>query len=261
MLFQGDNMLEFDKISKIFFSPSGTTLKIVNEIAKNFELDNENYDLLSFDSEKEFENELVIVGVPSFDGRIPKLACERLSKIKGHNTKAIAILNYGNIDYGDSLLELTDLLKKNGFDLIGVCTTVSQHSQFGEIAKGRPDENDLDKISKFAQHIKFKLENNIENELFFAGQKPYKEYVKPEFSVNCDEDLCVYCNDCVYTCPEEAIMEDEPTYTDLDRCSRCSTCINVCGQDARSFAGSEYENQYLNALNEFNDRKEGEFFF
>lgn len=35
--------------------------------------------------------------------------------MKAENTKAIVVLNYGNMDCGDALLELTELLKKNNF--------------------------------------------------------------------------------------------------------------------------------------------------
>ena len=120
-------MLSFDKVSKIYFSPSGTTKRIVDEIARNFNLDNENYDLLSFDDDKSFENELVIVGVPVFDGRIPEMAKNRLLQMKGNGTKVIAIINYGNLSYGDALLELVDLLKENNFDVVGAAATVSRH--------------------------------------------------------------------------------------------------------------------------------------
>lgn len=78
MISQGDKMLNFKKLSKIYFSPSGSTEKIVNEVAKNFNMNRENYDLLSFDSEKTFDDELVIIGVPVFNGRIPKIAKKRL---------------------------------------------------------------------------------------------------------------------------------------------------------------------------------------
>ena len=90
-------MLNFEKLSKVYFSPSGTTEKIVNEVAKNFNMNRENYDLLSFDNEKNFTNELVIFGIPVFDGRIPKLACKRLSKIKGNNTKFTKCKKWKNL--------------------------------------------------------------------------------------------------------------------------------------------------------------------
>ena len=234
-------MLNFDKLSKIYFSPSGTTEKIVNEVAKNFTMNRENYDLLSFDDEKEFNNELVIIGIPVFNGRIPKIACERLSKMKGNDTKAIVILNYGNMEYGDALLELTELLKENNFKIVGVATTISQNSLFKELAYKRPDEQDLEEINEFSQKIVEKLENDDENEIFVNGYKPYQEYSTPNFSVNCDENLCTECLDCAYTCPEEAIMEDIPLMTNINNCTRCSTCINVCSEGARSFTGPMYE--------------------
>ncbi len=261
MLFQGDRMLNFEKVSKVYFSPSGTTEKIVNEVAKNFNMNRENYDLLSFDEEKSFSDELVIFGIPVFDGRIPKLACKRLSKMKGNNTKAIVILNYGNMDYGDALLELTELLKENNFQIVGVAATVSQNSLFNQIGRNRPDENDMKKINEFSQKIVEKLKNNEENEIFVNGYKPYSAYRTPEFSINCDENLCVECLDCVYTCPEEAIMENTPTMTNIDDCTRCSTCINVCSEGARSFSGDAYNQEMQNAVEDFYDRKEAEFYF
>ena len=254
-------MLNFDKISKIYFSPSGTTEKIVNEIAKNFNMNRENYDLLSFNEKKEFGNELVIIGIPVFNGRIPKLACERLSKMKGHDTKAIVVLNYGNIDYGDALLELTELLKENDFKIMGVATTVSQHSHFSELGHNRPDSSDLEKINEFSQKVIEKLENEAENEIFVNGYKPYTEYTKPTFSVNCDEDTCTECMDCVYTCPEEAISELSPTKTNLDDCTRCSTCINVCSENARSFGGADYYQEMESALMNNLERNEPEFYW
>ena len=261
MLFQGDRMLNFEKVSKVYFSPSGTTEKIVNEVAKNFNMNRENYDLLSFDEEKSFSDELVIFGIPVFDGRIPKLACKRLSKMKGNNTKAIVILNYGNMDYGDALLEMTELLKENNFQIVGVAATVSQNSLFNQIGRNRPDENDMKKINEFSQKIVEKLKNNEENEIFVSGYKPYSAYRTPEFSINCDENLCVECLDCVYTCPEDAIMENTPTMTNIDDCTRCSTCINVCSEAARSFSGDAYNQEMQNAVENFYDRKEAEFYF
>ncbi|MBQ7928177.1 MAG: 4Fe-4S binding protein [Methanobrevibacter sp.] len=253
-------MLKFDKLSKIYFSPSGTTEKIVTEIAKNFNISQENYDLLSFDEAKEFSDELVIIGIPVFNGRIPKTACERLSKMKAKNTKAIVVLNYGNMDYGDALLELTELLKENNFEIVGVATTVSQHSQFGEIGRNRPDENDLKKINEFGRNIIKKLETDSVNEIFVGGYKPYQQYTTPDFELKCNEDKCIECMDCFYTCPEDAIPEDSPTTTNMSDCTSCSTCINVCPEGARSFTGPKFYTDYQNAIEDSFERKEAEFY-
>lgn len=261
MQFQGDRMLNFKKVSKIYFSPSGTTEKIVNEVAKNFNLDQKNYDLLSFDGEKTFEDELVIIGVPVFNARIPKLVCERLSKIKAKNSKAIVILNYGNMEYGDALLELNELLNKNNFEIVGIATTVSQNSLFNQIAKNRPDERDLEQINEFSKRIIDKLERGDSNKIFVSGYKPYQAYHVPKFSVDCDESKCVECLDCVYTCPEDAIAENTPTLTDINDCTRCSTCINVCAENARSFSGPSYDAEKQTAMDNFMDRQEPNFYF
>lgn len=145
-------------VIKIYFSPSGTTKQVVNQIAGNFESSQEEYDLLNFDSDKEFgEDDLVIIGLPIFAGRLPKTASERLSKIKGNNTPAIAIANYGNANVGDALLELGEILTENNFSIIGAGTTVSHHSIFSNVAVGRPDASDIEKIDEFAKSCKSKL--------------------------------------------------------------------------------------------------------
>ena len=94
----------------IYFSPSGTTKQVVDQIAGNFQEESEAYDLLNFNSEKEFSSDdIAIVGMPVFAGRIPKSGRERLEKLKGDNTKAIAVVNYGNAHITDSLLELVEV--------------------------------------------------------------------------------------------------------------------------------------------------------
>lgn len=65
------------KIIKIHFSPSETTKKVVEQVAENFDFESEAYDLLNFDSKKEFSSEdIAIVGMPVFAGRIPKTAVQ-----------------------------------------------------------------------------------------------------------------------------------------------------------------------------------------
>ena len=131
-------------IIKIYFSPSETTKKVVEQVAGNFNQPTENYDLLIFNQEKEFsDDDVAIVGMPVFAGRLPKTAHERLAKIKGNNAKAIAIVNYGNAHVTDALLELVDLLKENDFNVIAAASTVSHHSIFDGVAVGRPDASDI----------------------------------------------------------------------------------------------------------------------
>ena len=165
------------KITNIFFSPSGTTKKVLNQIASNFDEDYEICDLLYFDDVKEFSSDdIVIVGMPVFAGRIPKRAAMRLSKLTGDNTKAIAVVNYGNAHVTDALLELVDILTENNFNVIAAASTISHHSIFDGVAIGRPDEDDIEKINEFALSVKEKIENAGSLESEIPGNRPYVDY-------------------------------------------------------------------------------------
>ena len=248
-------------IVEIFFSPSGTSQKVAERMANNFSQEKEICNLLIFKSEKELKSDdIAVVVMPVFAGRIPKTARERLSKIKGNDTPAIAVVNYGNAHVTDSLLELVDLLKENSFNVIAAASTVSHHSIFDGVAVGRPDDGDLEKIDEFAKNCIEKLESNEPLKSEIPGNRPYTDYKKLPFEISCDDTLCAFCYDCVSICPEKAIPEDDPIETDLNLCSRCTACISICPEDARKFSGDAFEAKKP-AFEEANsERKEPEFY-
>lgn len=230
------------KITRIFFSPSGTTKKVADKIADNFKFEKEICDILHFNDAKEFTQEdIVIVAMPVFAGRIPKTARNRLSKITGDNTKAIAVVNYGNAHVTDALLELVDVLRENNFDVIAAASTVSHHSIFDGVAVGRPDNKDIEKINEFAQKCMEKIESGESLKSELPGNRPYVDYKQLPFIVSCDVNKCVFCYDCVTICPEKAVPDDDPADVDLDACTRCTACIHICQEDARSFTGEAFE--------------------
>ena len=248
-------------IIEIFFSPSSTTKKVVEQVSSNFNGNKETYDLLNFNAEKEFSSaDIAIVGMPVFAGRIPKSGRERLAKLKGNNTKAIAIANYGNAHVSDALLELVDLLKENGFDVIAAATTVSHHSIFDGVAVGRPDSADIEKINEFSKKCMEKIEAGESLASEIPGNRPYVDYKQLPFEISCDETLCAFCYDCVSICPEKAIPEDDPIDTDLDLCSRCTACISICPEDARMFSGPAFEAKKPAFESANSERKEIEYY-
>ena len=250
------------KIIKIFFSPSQTTKKVVEQVAGNFEKESETYDLLNFNSEKEFSKEdIAIVGMPIFAGRIPKSGRERLSKLKGNNAKAIAIANYGNAQVKDALLELVNLLKENDFDVIAAATTISHHSIFDGVAVGRPDAQDIEKINEFAKKCQEKIESGESLTSEIPGNTEYTPYKQLPFIISCDETICSFCYDCVSICPEKAIADDDPINTDLDLCSRCTACIKICPENARKFSGEAFETTKPVFEQANSERKEPEFLY
>ncbi|WP_462316171.1 4Fe-4S dicluster domain-containing protein [Methanobrevibacter sp.] len=248
-------------IVEIFFSPSRTTQKVADQIAGNFSQEKEICNLLIFKSAKELaSDDVAVVVMPVFAGRIPKAARERLSKIKGNNTPAIAVVNYGNAHVTDSLLELVDLLRENSFNVVAAASTVSHHSIFDGVAVGRPDQSDLEKIDEFSQKCIEKIETNESLKSEVPGNRPYTDYKQLPFEISCDDSLCAFCYDCVSVCPEKAIPEDDPIETDLSICSRCTACISICPEDARRFSGDAFEAKKP-AFEEANsERKEPEFY-
>ena len=249
------------KVMEIYFSPSQTTKKVVDTLADNFTNEKETYDLLNFNEEKKFgEDDIAIVGMPVFAGRIPKSGRARLSKLKGNNTPAIAIVNYGNAHVTDALLELVDVLKENNFDVIAAASTVSHHSIFSGVAVGRPDPEDIEKINEFSQKCIEKIEVGERLTSEIPGNRPYVDYKQLPFEITCDETLCAFCYDCVSICPEKAIPDDDPVDTNLDMCSRCTACINICPEDARMFSGAAFEAKKPEFEKANSERKENEFY-
>lgn len=250
------------KVIKIYFSPSETTKQVVEQMAGNFNTESETYDLVNFDAAKEFSDEdIAIVGLPVFAGRLPKSGRDRLAKLKGNNTKAIAIANYGNAHVSDALLELVDLLKENNFNVIAAATTVSHHSIFNGVAVGRPDEEDILKINEFAEKCKEKIESSESLNAEIPGNRPYTDYKQLPFEISCDETVCAFCYDCVSICPEKAIPDDDPVDTDLSLCSRCTACIHICPEDARMFSGEAFKAKKPEFESANSERKEPEFYF
>ena len=250
------------KITNIFFSPSGTTKKVLEILSGNFDGEKVICDLLYFNDNKEFgSDDIVIMGMPVFAGRIPKTARERLSKLSGDNTKAIAVVNYGNAHVTDALVELVDLLKENSFNVIAAASTVSHHSIFDGVAVGRPDEEDIEKINEFGQKCVERIESGESLESELPGNRPYTDYKQLPFVVSCDESKCVFCLECVSVCPEGAIPDDDPADVDLDLCSRCTSCIHICPENARGFTGDAFEAKKPAFESANSERKEPEFYF
>lgn len=224
-------------IYAIYFSPTGGTEKIVTFIAEQFgkyqsiDLCEKTSDLTNDFSEED----LCIIGVPSFGGRVPAIALERIKTLKGNNANAILITVYGNRAYEDTLIELEDTLIEKNFACQAAIAAVAEHSIMHQFATGRPDQNDLAELSDFVQKIKKKNNNTVKSELLpvhVPGNRPYREYgiipLIPGASHTCGS-----CGLCVAKCPTGAIPSDNPKHTDKDKCISCMRCISVCPKHAR----------------------------
>lgn len=250
-----------------YFSATYSTRKVLRTIAQQISENITEYDITQSAPETEVvleEDDLLIVGMPVYAGRIPLKAAEVLGRFKGKGGPAIIICVYGNRDYDDALLELKDITESNGFKVISAGVFIAQHSIFPKVGTDRPDEGDLELIKDFADKSAGLLRSVTDldtlPDLYVKGNVPYKIPgnipLKPKGNKHCNE-----CGTCVKLCPVYAIHEDTPRKTDKEKCISCGRCIVVCPQKARSFNGLLYKiagNKFVKANSA---RKEPETFF
>ena len=223
----------------ITFSPTGGTKK-VSDILKGG-IDGEWTDVNLCISEKFLDipklsaEDVCIIAVPSFGGRVPDIATDRIRKISANGAKAILVCVYGNREYEDTLTELSDEAEKFGFTSVAAVSAIAEHSIARQFASGRPDADDEAVLKAFAEKICEKLESgdfSMHSEIpgnHITYKERGKSSSKPETG-----DWCIACGICARGCPSGAITFENPKLTDTDKCISCMKCISVCPKNARS---------------------------
>jgi flavodoxin/NAD-dependent dihydropyrimidine dehydrogenase PreA subunit len=224
------------ELSLIYFSPTGTTRKVVHEIAKGTSGSVVHDINLTYDFSADSVKGTVIIGSPVYAGRLPVVFKDRLKHIDLTNLKIVLVVVYGNRDYEDALLELKDLVIVKGGKVVGGGAFIGEHSLSNEknpIAEGRPDDSDLKKAFEFGEKINKLGEDELSN-IIVPGNNPYCETKpKPEVIIKTDDGKCTKCKRCINVCPVSAITKDNPLVTNGVLCLRCCACIKVCPEGAR----------------------------
>lgn len=224
-------------VYEITFSPSGGTKRVSNTFGEAFCKERTQVDLTDREknfSEIEFTKEdICIVAVPSYAGRVPEIAIERLSEMTGNGALAILIVVYGNRAFEDTLLELYDTLTGRGFRCVAAISAIAEHSIMRQYAAGRPNAEDSLQLTDYAVKIQKKIEKGkFSDYAELPGNRPYKPYSAHPMKLEVD-DSCSKCGICVGKCPVGAISKENPKDIDLSICISCMRCVSVCPNHAR----------------------------
>ncbi len=245
--------MEIKKITKIYFSPTNSTNKVIDAIEDGLGVDaEESINLTDFEVRTNFKlditskDELLIIGVPVYCQRIPRVVKEPLSRLKGSGQPIIIISLCGGIGKGLALKQLEELVEKSGFNVVGAGAFIGTHSFSSnvlEIEKNRPDKEDLKLANRFGKSIidKLKKIDSVENfnKLNIKGRLTCIPRIVPQNNAKwfvhnpkVDSKKCNRCGICVDLCPTNAINKNDLSIDD-ELCLRCFACVKSCPTGAR----------------------------
>lgn len=215
----------------IFFSPTGGTKKVAELLSAGLG-HGQQIDITVHDTNLNLNAEDVcLIAVPSFGGRVPAVAIDRLRKFNGNGARAIAVAVFGNRAIDDTLLELKNELDAAGFVTVAGVEAVAEHSIIRTFGAGRPNADDAAELHTFAAKIKEKLASSAVN-VKVPGNYPYKAFggspMKPTAGEACGE-----CGLCAKECPVGAINPAAPKGVSAEICISCMRCISVCPTKSR----------------------------
>jgi ferredoxin len=265
--------MKMKSVKLVYFSPTGTTKAVIQGIAQGFNPDPTVYiDITTPKGRKKpievSENELLVIAVPVYMGRVPAILIKWLNAIKAYHTPAVCVVVYGNRVYEDALLELKNIMISSGCKIIAGAAFIGEHSFSCDetpTAKGRPDDEDLKFAELFGRKIQEKLNiiSSVDQvpDADIPGRYPYrgdsKLWTVDFIAVS---DVCNQCGTCAEGCPVGAIDPNDSNLIDTEKCITCCACIKRCPQKARAMKPGLVKDASARLNSLYRERKEPEWF-
>ena len=170
-----------------------------------------------------------LIAMPSYGGRVPALAAERLGKLQGNGAACVLLCVYGNRAYEDTLVEMADLAEGCGFRVIAGAAALAEHSIVRKIAAGRPDGADREVLGEMSGKIleKFRQAADTFPLVVLPGNRPYKKSGGAMMVPKAGKK-CVGCGLCASECPAQAISRDSLKTAYAKKCISCMRCVEKC---------------------------------
>lgn len=236
--------MQIERKIAVVFSATGSTKKTVEALSPALGGFDAVIDITPHEAgvgEAFGEGDLVVFAVPSFGGRVPAPAAEKMRGLSGNGAAAAVLTVYGNRHYDDTLAEMADIVRDGGFAVVASGAFLAEHSIMHKVAAGRPDAQDIAALEEFGQALAGKLEaadGAATADAFdkVPGNRPYCSFGGVPFKPRATR-LCTKCGRCAPACPVAAIPEERPDETNAEACISCMRCIAVCPFAARTIKG------------------------
>ncbi len=267
------------KITILYFSPTGTTKKALQAFSRKLAeaMHVDTVQELDFTPRKNREREyrfssddLVVLGLPVYAGRVPNVLKDFLSTIQGGGASGVAMVLFGNRSFDDALLELKGRMMDKGFRVLGAGAFVGEHSFSRVLAKGRPLPEDLKQLEEFALAVARKtLEEDADADFSVPGETPLRPYYTPKNMKGEPVNFlkakplttgeCIDCKLCAELCPMDSInYEDTSLVPGI--CIKCSACVKFCPVEAKYFDDPGFLGHKQQLETVFAEPKENQWF-
>ncbi|HEX2954102.1 MAG TPA: EFR1 family ferrodoxin [Bacillota bacterium] len=245
-------------VTTVYFSPTGTTKKIIKAVVKGLGVSDNTIDLTSPQVRESgpqvIAGDMAVIGVPVYSMGVPEILGASLKSLKGQGKPVLLIAVYGNVTEGATISELYDIAVKAGFHVVGAASFIGEHSFAAEsapLAKDRPNAKDLEVAEAFGKEIFVKLREARElSRISWAGFQgeirmffKIARYVRKIYPINSGKvftktplavaERCNQCGRCARLCPTGAIDGDTLAIRNK-QCIRCFSCVKHCPQKARA---------------------------